>query len=46
MKAGLKLSSLTFVSDPVLILLLDGVEKSLMHFWPAICAGSCGGGDP
>jgi hypothetical protein len=21
-------------------------QKSLMHFWPAICAGSCGGGDP
>jgi hypothetical protein len=45
--AGLssKLPSLTFVSGPILTLLLDGVVKSLMHFWPAICAGSCGGGD-
>jgi hypothetical protein len=35
-----------FVSSPILTLLLDGAKKSLMHFQPAICAGSCGGGDP
>jgi hypothetical protein len=35
-----------FISSLVLILLLDGANKSLMHFWPAIYAGSCGGGDP
>jgi hypothetical protein len=35
-----------FNSGSVLTLLQDGVEKSLMHFWPAICVGSCGGGDP
>jgi hypothetical protein len=48
MRAGLslKLPSSTFVSSPALTLLLDGAEKSLMHFWPAICAGSCGSGDP
>jgi hypothetical protein len=40
MRAGLssKLPSLMFISGPVLTLLLDGAEKSLMHFWPAICA--------
>jgi hypothetical protein len=27
-------------------LALDEVEKSLMHFWAAISAGLCGGGDP
>jgi hypothetical protein len=43
---GSKLPSLMFISDPVLTLLLDGAEKSLMHFRPAICAGSCDGGDP
>jgi hypothetical protein len=31
---------------PVLTLLLDGAKKSLMHFRPAISAGSCGSGDP
>jgi hypothetical protein len=48
MRAGLslKLQSPTFVSGPVLTLLLDGAEKSLMHFWPAIYAGSFGGSDP
>jgi hypothetical protein len=48
MRAGLsfKLTSLMFVSGPVLMLALDGAEKSLMHFWAAIIAGSCGGGDP
>jgi hypothetical protein len=35
MRAGLssKLPSPTFVSGPVLTLLLDKAEKSLMHFW-------------
>jgi hypothetical protein len=28
------------------MLALDGAEKSLMHLWAAIGAGSCGGGDP
>jgi hypothetical protein len=48
MRAGLhlKLPSLTFVTGPVLTLLLDEAEKSLMHFQPAIYEGSCGGGDP
>jgi hypothetical protein len=34
-----------FVSEPVLTLALDEAEKLLMHFWAAINAGSCGGGD-
>jgi hypothetical protein len=36
MRAGLslKLPSLTFVSGPVLTLLLDGAKKSSMHFRP------------
>jgi hypothetical protein len=48
MKAGLslKLPSLIFISRPVLMLELDRAEKSLMHLWTAISAGSCGGGDP
>jgi hypothetical protein len=48
MRAGLssKLPSPTFISGPVLTLLLDGAEKSLMHFRPTICAGSYGVGDP
>jgi hypothetical protein len=48
MRAGLslKLPSLMFVSGPVLMLALDGVEKSLMLLWVAIIAGLCGGGDP
>jgi hypothetical protein len=41
-----KLPSLTFVSSPVQALFLVGAEKSLMQFRLAICAGSCGGGDP
>jgi hypothetical protein len=35
-----------FISGPVLMLSLDGAEKSLMHFRVAISVGSCGGGDP
>jgi hypothetical protein len=48
MRAGLssKLSSLMFVSRPVLTLGLEGAEKSLMHLYAAISAGLCGGGDP
>jgi hypothetical protein len=48
MRAGLslKLSSLMFVSRPVLTLALDGAEKLLMHLWVAISMGSCGNGDP
>jgi hypothetical protein len=48
MRASLssKLPSPTFISGPVLTLLLDGAKKSLMHFRPAYCAGSGGGGDP
>jgi hypothetical protein len=48
MRAGLSsnLPSSMFISGPVLTLLLDRAEKSLMHFQPAICVGSCGGGDP
>jgi hypothetical protein len=48
MRAGLssKLPSLTFIFGLVLTLLLDGAKKSLMHFRPAICAFSCGSGDP
>jgi hypothetical protein len=48
MRAGLssKLPSPMFISRRVLILALDGVEKSLMHIRAAISAGSCGGGDP
>jgi hypothetical protein len=48
MRAGLnlKLTSPTFVSGPVLMLALDGAEKSLMHLQTAISEGSCGGGDP
>jgi hypothetical protein len=42
----LKLPSLMFIFGPVLMLALDGVEKSLMHLRAAISAGSCGGGDP
>jgi hypothetical protein len=38
------ISDVRLWSEPTL--LLDGAEKSLMHFRPAICAGSCGGGDP
>jgi hypothetical protein len=34
------------ISRLVLTLALDGAEKSLMHFWAAISAGSCGGADP
>jgi hypothetical protein len=47
MRVGLsaKLPSLMFISEPVLTLLLDGAEKSLMHFQAAICAGSSGGGN-
>jgi hypothetical protein len=47
MRVGLsaKLPSLMFISKPVLTLLLDGAEKSLMHFQAAICAGSSGGGN-
>jgi hypothetical protein len=46
MRAGLslKLPSPTFVSGPVLTLLLDGAKKSLMHFQLAIFVGSCGTG--
>jgi hypothetical protein len=38
MRVGLssKLSSLMFVSGPVLTLALDGAEKLLMHLWAAI----------
>jgi hypothetical protein len=43
MRAGL--SSLMFVSGPVLTLALDKAEKSLMHLRAAISAGLCGGGD-
>jgi hypothetical protein len=43
---SLKLPSLMFISRPVLTLALDEAEKSLLHFWAAISAGSCGGGDP
>jgi hypothetical protein len=48
MRAGLtsKLPSSTFISSPVLSLLLDGAKKSSMHFRAAICVGSSGGGDP
>jgi hypothetical protein len=48
MRAGLslKLPSLMFVSRPVLMLALDGAEKSLMHLRAAISAGLCGGDDP
>jgi hypothetical protein len=48
MRVGLssKLPSPMFVSGPVLTMLLDGAKKSLMHFRPALCVGSCGGGDP
>jgi hypothetical protein len=42
----LKLTFLMLVTGPVLTLLLDGAKKSLIHFQPAICVGSCGGGDP
>jgi hypothetical protein len=35
-----------FVSGPVLMLALDGAEKSLMHLWAAISVGLCGSGDP
>jgi hypothetical protein len=47
MRAGLssKLPSPMFVSRPVLMLALDGDEKSLMHLRVAISVGSCGGGD-
>jgi hypothetical protein len=34
------------VSRPVLMLALNGAEKSLMHFRAAISASLCGGGDP
>jgi hypothetical protein len=43
---SLKLPSPMLVSSPVLPLLLDGAKNSLMHFRPAICVCSCGGGDP
>jgi hypothetical protein len=43
---SLKLPSPMFVSRPVLMLALDGAEKSLMHFQAAINAGSCGSGGP
>jgi hypothetical protein len=48
MRAGLssKWPSLMFIFGPVLTLVLDGAEKSLMHLWATISAGSCGGGDP
>jgi hypothetical protein len=48
MRVGLssKLSSLMFVSGPVLTLALDGAEKLLMHLWAAISVGLCGGDDP
>jgi hypothetical protein len=47
-RAGLssKLPSPMFVSGPVLMLALDGAEKSLMQPQTAISAGSRGGGDP
>jgi hypothetical protein len=48
MRAGLslKLPSLMFVSRPVLMLALDGAEKSLMHLRVAISAGSVAVGIP
>jgi hypothetical protein len=42
----LKLPSPMFVSGLVLMLALDGAEKSLMHLQAALSSGSCGGGDP
>jgi hypothetical protein len=35
-----KLPSPMFISGPALTLALDGAEKSLMHLWAAISAGS------
>jgi hypothetical protein len=41
----LKLPSSMFISRPVLMLVLDRAQKSLMHLHTAISVGSCGGGD-
>jgi hypothetical protein len=48
MRAGLssKLLSPLSVSGLVLTLAQDGAEKSLMHLWAAISAGSCGSDEP
>jgi hypothetical protein len=48
MSAGLssKLPSLRFISGPVLILAIDGAEKSLIHFRAVIGTGSTHGVDP